>query len=96
MSHDNIKSNPKKEDDVREALGVEKRFKVNISIPITGSLNMRQIVVDAVNPDEAKTKAKELAIFGEADANGDEPEEAETDYDYVDPEQWNVEVTAED
>ena len=90
-----VASISKKEDDVREALGVEKRFAVNISITTIGCVHLKQVIVNAVDEDEAASKAKELVENGEADADGDEPEEDRHDYDYSNSNEWNVEVSDE-
>lgn len=86
-------ASPEKEDAVREALGVDKRFTVNIAITTIGSMYLEPIVVEAANEDDAKAKAIELALSGEVDIDGDVPGEARHDYDYSDSNTWIIEVS---
>jgi len=84
---------PEKEDAVREALGVEKKFKVRMEIPTTGTVTMGEIVVMALNEDEAKEKAIELINNGEADIEGEEAEEYNHDYGYEeDTTKWAADI----
>lgn len=89
----NDAASPEKEDAVRKALGVEKRFAVDISIPTVGIVHLARIVVNAIDEDEAAAKAKELALSGEVDADGYGAEEDQQEHDYADSNEWNVEVS---
>lgn len=73
--------NPEKEDAVREALGVEKKFVVNLRITTIGQIETSGMIIMAINKDEAEKKAKELWFNGGYDAEGNEPEEANHEYD---------------
>lgn len=81
MSNESF-SDTGKEDAVREALGVEKKFVVVLYIPTVGTVTSNEIVVTAINVDEAKRKAKELWFDGICDAEGTEPEEVDHHYAY--------------
>jgi len=85
--------NPKKEDAVREALGVEKKFDVYISIPTTGTVHMAPLTVMAVNKDEAKKKAIELTNNGGADINDADPREDDHNYEYAPEAEWDIDVS---
>ena len=87
---------PEKEDAVREALGVEKKYFVYVTIPVTGSVHLKEIVVMAVNEDDAKAKTKELVLNGGIDAAGCETEECEHDYDYEPSPGWDIEISSVD
>lgn len=86
-------SSPEKEDAVREALGVEKKFEVHLRIPVCGLATLKGAVVMAVNEEDAKKKAIELIEEWGEDALGNEPEEAECNYDYGPSTEWEVTVT---
>ena len=81
---DNIddQSNVEKEDAVRTALGVEKKFMVSLQIPIHGTAELNPLCVLALNEDDAFEKAKKLARANEMDHNNDYPEERNIDYEY--------------
>lgn len=83
---------PEKEDAVREALGVEKKFTVSISIPIIGTVGIQEMVVMAIDEEDAKKKAVELLMDGEVDAEGNCAEEKTVDYDYAPSPEWFAEV----
>ena len=89
-------NSPEKEDAVRTALGVEKRFTVDIGIPTIGVVHLKQITIMAISADEAKAKAKEQALSGEIDAAGEESEEHGHDYDYAPSPEWHYEVSEAD
>ena len=48
-----------KEEKVREALGVEKKFEVSVNIPITTYMCYDTIIVKAINEDAAEKRAIE-------------------------------------
>lgn len=86
-------SSPKKEDAVREALGVEKKYVVALYIPTIGRVETNDIHIMALNESEAREKAKELWFNGGYDAEGVEPEEANHNYDYDnDANNWEADV----
>ena len=86
--------NPEKEDAVREALGVEKKFVVVLYIPTIGQVETNDITIMAINVEEAKKKAKDLWLSGEhGDVEGVVPEEANHNYDYDDDtNNWEADV----
>ena len=83
---------PEKEEAVREALGVEKRFGVRLVIPITGTETLREIIVMALNEEDAEEKAIKLVMEGGVDEDGCEPEMDDTDYDYGPTFDWTADV----
>lgn len=91
---DNNTPNAEKEDKVREALGVEKKYVVVLYIPTIGQVETNDITIMAINVEEAKKKAKDLWLSGEhGDVGGVEPEEANHNYDYDDDtNNWGADV----
>lgn len=87
---------PEKEDAVREALGVERKFEVYISVPITGIVHLKEIVVMAVDEENAKEKAVKLFQEGGVDIDGCKPDEAEHGYEYVSTSEWIVNASPTD
>ena len=92
MSNESF-SDTGKEDAVREALGVEKKYVVSLGIPTTGWVKSNNMIIMAINRDKAIAKAKELFYSGECDIEGTEPEEADYGYNYDgDTNNWEADV----
>ena len=93
MSNFDNTPSPEKEDKVREALGVAKKYIVVLIIPTIGQIETSDITIMALNKEEAEKKAKELWYEGGYDAEGIEPEEANHDYEYDnDTNNWEADV----
>jgi len=90
-------NSPEKEDAVRMALGVEKRFEVFVSAPTTGVVDMKGIVVKAIDEDDARDKAMTLIMEGGVDDDNCEVEENEHNYNFdYDTNNWTAKAHAED
>lgn len=89
-----VLNDSKREDNVRKALGVEKKYTVCINIPVVGLVTMKEIIVTALDEKAAKNKAVEIVENGEEDANGDTAEIADFDYDYAPKDEWDVKANA--
>jgi len=85
-------NSPEKENAVRIALGVEKKFTVDISIPTIGVVHLKQVTIMAISAADAEAKAEEQVLSGEIDAAGEESEEHGHDYDYAPSLEWYYEV----
>lgn len=86
-----------KEEQVRKALGVEKKYVVTLTIPTTGETTTNGIAIMAIDKEEAIEKAKELILKSSGvDINNTEPEEVNHYYDYnADTNNWEANVTEE-
>lgn len=96
MSNENFSDvpNAEKENKVREALGVEKRYIVRLIIPTIGEVQSNEIAVMALNKDDAEDKAKEVFYNTGFDADDMSAEEVNHDYEYDDDtNNWRTDVS---
>jgi len=72
-----------------------KKFRVKISIPTTGEIYLKEVVVNAINSQDAQAQAIELAMSGEVDTddNNNEIEEISHGYNYAPLPEWFADVS---
>jgi len=72
------------EEEVREALGVERLYEVDVKIPIEGRVALYPLTISAVNAKDACNKVITLVRDGSVDAEGHAIEINEEEYDVLD------------
>ena len=78
-----------KEEEVRQALGVEREYTVTFTIPTTGFVTLHGICVMANDEKDAAKKAMDVV---NSPYESDEVEECDSDQDYAPSEEWEAEV----
>ena len=93
---DSEKKIKEKTETARVALGVPKKYRVVVTVPVTGYDQMKPLIVMAANEEDAKIKVGNIVDDLGVDINGQGYELELADVMQAGYDEWNYEITEEE